>query len=149
MLSRVARNISKFPMHVVPIITSTVIECHRAGLRGAAFEYASMLMRPEYRTQIQEAYKRKIEAIVRKPGDKTDLEEPETPSPYDGNARVRHGLPPHASSPECPAAKHNTPTSRPQPNPSPHPAHTNCPPTPTHHNAPTSLRIATRLPRRC
>jgi hypothetical protein len=33
----VAKNISKFPAHVVPILTSTVIECQRAGLkrRGA------------------------------------------------------------------------------------------------------------------
>eukprot|EP00798_Chlamydomonas_sp_ICE-L_P012692 gene12692-15924_t len=49
MLVRVARNISKFPKHVVPILTSTVIECHRACMRKTAFEYASMLMRPEYR----------------------------------------------------------------------------------------------------
>ena len=31
MLLRVANNISKFPSHVVPILTSTVIECHRSG----------------------------------------------------------------------------------------------------------------------
>ncbi|KAL1529596.1 hypothetical protein AB1Y20_000539 [Prymnesium parvum] len=103
MLSRVARNISKFPMHVVPIITSTVIECHRAGLRGAAFEYASMLMRPEYRPEIQEAYKRKIEAIVRKPGDKSDIEEPETPSPYDPKARVPETVL------ECPSTRNAIP----------------------------------------
>ena len=30
MLLRVANNISKFPSHVVPILTSTVIECHRS-----------------------------------------------------------------------------------------------------------------------
>ena len=29
MLLRVANNISKFPSHTVPILTSTVIECHR------------------------------------------------------------------------------------------------------------------------
>ena len=50
---RVARNISKFPKHIVPILTSTVIECHRAGLKKTAFEYASMLMRPEYRDQVR------------------------------------------------------------------------------------------------
>jgi WD repeat-containing protein 19 len=49
MLMRVARNISKFPRHMVPILTSTVIECQRAGFKKTAFEYASMLMRPEYR----------------------------------------------------------------------------------------------------
>ena len=35
---------------MVPILTSTVIECHRAGLKKTSFEYASMLMRPEYRS---------------------------------------------------------------------------------------------------
>jgi hypothetical protein len=40
---------TRFPKHVVPILTSTVIECQRAGLKRTAFEYASMLMRPEYR----------------------------------------------------------------------------------------------------
>lgn len=45
MLLRVARNISRFPTHIVPILTSTVIECQRAGLRNSAFEYASTLMR--------------------------------------------------------------------------------------------------------
>lgn len=103
MLVRVARNISKFPMHIVPIITSTVIECHRAGLRGCAFEYASMLMRPEYRPHIQEQYKRKIEAIVRKPGDKTDVEEPETPSPYDTNVRIPETVL------ECPSTRNAIP----------------------------------------
>jgi len=103
MLIRVAKHISKFPMHVVPILTSTVIECHRAGLRAAAFEYASTLMRPEYRSQIGENYKRKIEAIVRKPGEKSDTDEPETPSPFDSNAR----LPETAL--ECPSTRNTIP----------------------------------------
>ena len=30
MLLRVANNISKFPAHIIPILTSTVIECHRS-----------------------------------------------------------------------------------------------------------------------
>ena len=48
---------------IVPILTSTVIECYKAGLKNSA--YASVLMRPEYRQQIDEKYKKKIEAIVR------------------------------------------------------------------------------------
>merc|ERR1719158_1789592 len=64
MLIRVAKHISKFPSHVVPILTSTVIECQRSSLKRNAYEYASMLMRPEYRSQIASQYKRKIEAIV-------------------------------------------------------------------------------------
>lgn len=51
---------------VVPILTSTVIECHRVGFQKAAFSYASMLMRSEYRSQIDPKYAKKIEAIVRK-----------------------------------------------------------------------------------
>lgn len=50
---------------VVPILTSTVIECHRAGLKASAFSYAAMLMRPEYRQQIDPKWKKKIEQIVR------------------------------------------------------------------------------------
>ena len=50
---------------IVPILTSTVIECYKAGLKNSAFSYASVLMRPEYRQQIDEKYKKKIEAIVR------------------------------------------------------------------------------------
>lgn len=103
MLIRVAKHISKFPMHLVPILTSTVIECHKAGLRASAFEYASTLMRPEYRPHLGEAYKRKIEAIVRKPGERTDLEEPVTPSPYDGTTMVAE------TSLECPLTKNTLP----------------------------------------
>ncbi|KAH8960318.1 hypothetical protein BDL97_06G126400 [Sphagnum fallax] len=80
MLIRVARHISKFPAHVTPILISTVIECQRSGLKRTAFEYASMLMRPEYRSAISVAYKRKIENIVRKP-EKTEEEESLAPCP--------------------------------------------------------------------
>ena len=68
LLIRVSKHISKFPAHIVPILTSTVIECQRAGLKWAAFEHASILMRdPDYRSQIAPTYKRKIENIIRKP----------------------------------------------------------------------------------
>ena len=66
LLLRVVQNLTKFPMHSVPILTSTVIECHRAGLKTTAHEYAVMLMRPEYREHIDVNLKRKIEAIVRR-----------------------------------------------------------------------------------
>ena len=68
LLVRVAKNISKFPSHVVPILTSTVIECQRANMKKTAYEYACVLMRPEYRNNITAEYKRKIENIVRKSG---------------------------------------------------------------------------------
>lgn len=76
LLVQVAANISQFPSHIVPIVTSTVIECQRAGLKKSAFSYAAMLMRPEYRNQIDSKYAKKIEAIVRKaPRGIKDLED--------------------------------------------------------------------------
>ncbi|XP_036708145.1 WD repeat-containing protein 19 [Balaenoptera musculus] len=81
MLIRVANNISKFPSHIVPILTSTVIECHRAGLKNSAFSFAAMLMRPEYRNKIDVKYKKKIEAMVRRP-DTSETEEATTPCPF-------------------------------------------------------------------
>ena len=47
--------------------------------------------------------KRKIEAIVRKPGEKTDVEEPQTPSPFDPGVR----LPETAL--ECPSTRNTIP----------------------------------------
>lgn len=76
MLIRVAKNISKFPKHIVPILTSTVIECHRAGMKKTSLEYASMLMRPEYRKSVAPKYQKKIELMVRKPDkDAEDIDE--------------------------------------------------------------------------
>lgn len=81
MLIRVADNISKFPAHIVNILTSTVIECHRSGLKNSSFNYAAMLLRPEYRNKVDPKYKKKIEQIVRKP-DKSEIPEDETPCPF-------------------------------------------------------------------
>lgn len=81
MLIRVARSISKFPSHVVPILTSTVIECQRAKLFRSSYEYASMIMRPEYRKLVDPRYKRKIEAIVRKRSPAKEEDEKLTPCP--------------------------------------------------------------------
>lgn len=86
---------------IVPILTSTVIECHRAGLKNSSFSYAAMLMRPEYRNNIDLKYKKKIEMIVRKP-DKTEEEEALTSCPY-----CSFQLPETALM--CPECKNNLP----------------------------------------
>ncbi|XP_067993676.1 WD repeat-containing protein 19 isoform X2 [Melanerpes formicivorus] len=101
LLIRVANNISKFPSHIVPILTSTVIECHRAGLKNSAFNFAAMLMRPEYRNKIDVKYKKKIEAMVRRP-DTTEAEEPTTACPY-----CEFQLPEYELL--CPGCKNNLP----------------------------------------
>lgn len=66
-----------------------MIECHRAGLKQAAFKYATQLMSPDYRKHIDQKYAKKIEAVVRKPpkngksGEiQTDPPELLTPCPY-------------------------------------------------------------------
>lgn len=65
MLVRVSNNISAFPSHTVPILTSTVIACAKAGLKETAFQFAVKLLQPANRKNINEKYKKKIEAIVR------------------------------------------------------------------------------------
>lgn len=83
MLIRVCKNVSMFPMHVVPILTSCVYMCMRAGLKRSAHEWSSMLMQPEYKNKISEKYKAKIVKLVRKaPGKEPDEET--TPCPVCG-----------------------------------------------------------------
>ena len=85
MLLRVAQNISKFPVHTVNILTSTVVECARAGLKASAYEYAVVLMRPEHRPHVNAELKKKIEAIVRRRSEeKTEQQEEQSPCPVSG-----------------------------------------------------------------
>jgi len=83
MLIRVSNNISKFPAHAAYILTSTVVECHKVGLKKQSFDYATMLMRPEYKQKLDSKYKRKIESVIRRP-DITEIEEPTSPCPFCG-----------------------------------------------------------------
>lgn len=69
---------------MVSILTSAVIECQRAGLKGSAHLYAKTLMKPEYRPQIDSKYTKKIESVVRhrpKASEGQDMEQM-TPCPY-------------------------------------------------------------------
>ncbi|CAF3582253.1 unnamed protein product [Adineta steineri] len=81
LLNRVAHNVSKFPAHVVQILTTTVVECQKAGMNNSAFNFSLILMKPEYRDLIDAKYKKKIEALIRKP-DKSENEEEYTPCPH-------------------------------------------------------------------
>ncbi|KAL6725897.1 hypothetical protein Aduo_007918 [Ancylostoma duodenale] len=82
MLIRVMGNISRFPAHVVPILTSTVVVCSKAGLKAAAHRAAVMLMQPEYRQKIDAKYKKKIELFVRRTDKVDDAEESRPPCPH-------------------------------------------------------------------
>lgn len=83
LLLRVVQNISRFPKHIVPLLTSTVIECQRAGLKASSYEYAATLVRPEYRAMLtDQTLKRKIEAIVRRrSANNEDIPEDTSPCP--------------------------------------------------------------------
>ncbi|KAJ1448620.1 hypothetical protein M885DRAFT_538620 [Pelagophyceae sp. CCMP2097] len=103
MLLRVARNISKFPAHAIQLLTSTVVECQRAGLKQAAYDYASMLMRPEHRGNIEAKFKKKIEAMIRRPNlDGASEEEPLSACPVSGVPIPQTDL-------ECPTTKEEIP----------------------------------------
>ncbi|KAI9149771.1 hypothetical protein H9P43_009950 [Blastocladiella emersonii ATCC 22665] len=103
MLVRVSRNISRFPAHVVPILTSTVLECLRTGLKGSAAEFAAVLMRPENRGRVDAKYKKKIETLVRKQQeDDRDPVEETSPCVYCGMALAVTEL-------DCPSCRNTLP----------------------------------------
>ncbi|CAI9647951.1 WD repeat-containing protein dyf-2 [Caenorhabditis elegans] len=81
LLIRTCGEIQRFPTHVVPILTSSVVICTQANLKKSAHKFAAQLMTPEYRPKIHEKYKKKIEDIVRKGGNQKDLVEENTPCP--------------------------------------------------------------------
>ncbi|XP_034825348.1 WD repeat-containing protein 19 [Maniola hyperantus] len=86
LLLRTAAEVSFFPtqQHQVSILTSTVIECGRAGLRHQAHHWARALMQPEYREQIDPKYVKKIESVVRHAPRDVALPEPTAPCPQCG-----------------------------------------------------------------
>lgn len=82
MLNRVAKNISQFPATTVNILTTTIAECTQAGLKQAAYAQACILVRPENIDQVNPKFKKKVEAIARKPVAGDDPAELLTPCPH-------------------------------------------------------------------
>lgn len=81
LLVRCSRNISKFKEYAVQILSMTVMECYRSGMKKSAFEFASQLMQPQYYSNIEEKRRRPIEQIVLKSSNPQDVTEPYTPCP--------------------------------------------------------------------
>ncbi|KFD71471.1 hypothetical protein M514_10553 [Trichuris suis] len=81
LLIRISENINNFSTHAVKIFTLTAIECWRTDLQLSAYKWATVILRPDYRSQIEENYRNTILTIVRKRGAKEDPEA-ETPCPY-------------------------------------------------------------------
>uniref|UniRef100_A0A1I7STJ9 Intraflagellar transport protein 122 homolog n=1 Tax=Bursaphelenchus xylophilus TaxID=6326 RepID=A0A1I7STJ9_BURXY len=86
LLVRVARNVSRFVQHEVQILTSTVITCAKANLRGTAYELATRLIKPGMREKLDKKYKRTIETIVRKAENVADPPEIMTSCPFCGHS---------------------------------------------------------------
>lgn len=57
-------------------------ECTQAGLKEAAYKNAIILVRPENIDQVNPKFKKKVEAIARKPVKQEDDPEPRTPCPH-------------------------------------------------------------------
>ena len=102
MLIRVAQNISQFPTNMVNILTSTVAECTKANLKQGAFNWACVLIRPEYRNQIPPAFQKKVESIARKPVKQDDDPEAVSACPF-----CKFEIP--ETRLECPSCKNNIP----------------------------------------
>jgi WD repeat-containing protein 19 len=75
-LLRIAKNASRFPNHMIRILTSGVVYCYKAGLKKSAYEYATILARPENRKGLDEKNKKNIAQIVRKKRDVIDVTVP-------------------------------------------------------------------------
>ncbi|OMJ78816.1 hypothetical protein SteCoe_21300 [Stentor coeruleus] len=82
LLTRVCKNISQFPAHTVQILTSAVVECMRANLKEAAYNWACVLMRPEHRPFIDEKFKKQIEKVAIKRPKGGDPEDSTSPCPF-------------------------------------------------------------------
>jgi WD repeat-containing protein 19 len=84
MLVRVVKNISRFPAHAANLLQSAVIQCQRGGLKRSAWEFACALMKPEFREggALKEEFRKKIEAMVRRPTAEEDSPEPMSACPF-------------------------------------------------------------------
>jgi WD repeat-containing protein 19 len=84
MISRVARNVSRFPAQATTILTSAVVCCQRGGMKASAFEFACALMGPALKCPegVREDLKKKIEAMVRRPTAEADAPDAPAPCPF-------------------------------------------------------------------
>lgn len=80
LLLRCVDDLSRFEFNATAVLTMTVVECHRAGLKRSATEFARALMDDEHREKIDGKLRRNIEALVRRPG-KTEKEQETAPCP--------------------------------------------------------------------
>ncbi|CAE7671037.1 Wdr19, partial [Symbiodinium sp. KB8] len=80
LLLRCVDDLSRFAFNATAVLTMTVVECHRAGLKRSATEFARVLMDDEHREKIDGKLRRNIEALVRRPG-KTEKDQETSPCP--------------------------------------------------------------------
>ncbi|CAD8104509.1 unnamed protein product [Paramecium primaurelia] len=101
LLDRVCKSISQFPNGATNILTMAVIEATKANFKSLAYQWAITLMKQEYRSQINEKFKTKIENIARKPI-KEEIPDKKTPCPFCGEFVSEFCL-------DCPKCSNNIP----------------------------------------
>ncbi|CAD8171970.1 unnamed protein product [Paramecium pentaurelia] len=101
LLDRVCKSISQFPNGATNILTMAVIEATKANFKSLAYQWAITLMKQEYRQQINEKFKTKIENIARKPV-KEETPDKKTPCPFCGEFVSEFCL-------DCPKCSNNIP----------------------------------------
>jgi len=83
MLIRVTKALKLFPKHAVQLLVSGFIECSKADMKSEAYRFACELVKPEYRPQVPDSIRSKIEQMVRKPEkDVKPFYEQASPCPY-------------------------------------------------------------------
>ncbi|CAK84014.1 unnamed protein product (macronuclear) [Paramecium tetraurelia] len=101
LLDRVCKSISQFPNGATNILTMAVIEATKANFKSMAYQWAITLMKQEYRSQINEKFKTRIENIARKPV-KEEVPDKKTPCPFCGEFVSEFTL-------DCPKCSNNIP----------------------------------------
>lgn len=65
-LNKVAKNIIQFPAHASSILTTTVVKAMRAELKGLAYNWAIVVFRPEYKSQVNSDLDRFLKSMSRR-----------------------------------------------------------------------------------
>jgi WD repeat-containing protein 19 len=81
-LTRVAKNVSRFSGHAPNILQSAVIQCNRGGLKKQGHEFACSLLAGEHKESVREDFRKKIENVVRRPPTEADPLESLSPCPF-------------------------------------------------------------------
>eukprot|EP00698_Gefionella_okellyi_P009821 TRINITY_DN251_c0_g1_i1.p1 TRINITY_DN251_c0_g1~~TRINITY_DN251_c0_g1_i1.p1 ORF type:complete len:493 (+),score=96.67 TRINITY_DN251_c0_g1_i1:54-1481(+) len=102
LLIRVCKYLYRFPKHVVQILTSATVTCHRANLKRSSYDFAAILMQREHCEQVDAKLLKPFKSILEQPEKGVDDDEPNAPCPYCAFPLPVYGL-------DCPGCKSSIP----------------------------------------